>query len=392
MTMIEVAAPTVLAAVRDIVPTLRANGLAAEEGRWIPRENIDLLDRAGVFRMAVPERFGGSDLPLAEQFDVLAEISRGCGSTGWTSAAWVSTAWMISLYPDRAQEEVFAGGSVRVSGGFTPSGTAVPAEGGFVLNGEWRFNTGCRAADWDMLAALLERPDGTVEQVFAVVPMAELAIADDWHVSAAAGTGSSTVTATDLFVPAHRVASGEAAVEGVTGDRWNSGATGRNYGLIGMVMVEGVATHVGMAQAALELFVERLPGRAISYSNWADQSAHPLTQISVATAENKIAAARALAAEVIALLQRRADAGEQPTLTERATIRGRCGFAVQLAKEAVRELHAVSGASALSRKAAFQRFYRDLEGLSLHGLMAPSTNLEVQGRVMLGLDPDAPVL
>ena len=44
------------------------------------------------------------------------------------------------------------------------------------------------------------------------------------------------------------------------------------------------------------------------------------TQINVATAENKIVAARALASQVIDLLQRRADAGEHPTPEERATM------------------------------------------------------------------------
>jgi alkylation response protein AidB-like acyl-CoA dehydrogenase len=393
MTTIETPATSILDAARNAVPALRENGSQAEDDRWLPRENIDLLDRAGVFRMAVPGRFGGLDLPLADQFAVLREISRGCGSTGWTAATWVSTAWMISLYPDRAQEEVFARGTAKVSGAFTPSATLVPAEGGYVLDGSWRFNTGCRGADWNLVAAILDDAASEApEMLFAVVPMSELEISDDWHVCAAGGTGSSTTTAKGVFVPAHRIANGEQALEGMTADRWNLDVPGRNYGLIGLVMAEAAAVYIGMATAALELFTERLPGRAIAYSNWDDQSRHPLTQISVATAENKIAAARALAAEVVDLLQRRADANVQPSIAERAAVRGRCGYVVQLAKEAVQVLHAHSGASALHRRAHFQRFYRDLEGLSLHGMMAASTNLEVHGRVILGLEPDTPVL
>ncbi|MER6195728.1 acyl-CoA dehydrogenase family protein [Streptomyces cyaneofuscatus] len=392
MTTAQTSSTAVLEAVTDAVPTLRDNGREAEDRRWLPDANIELLDKAGVFAMAVPARFGGLDLPLADQVAVLQETARGCGSTGWTAATWVSTTWMITLYPDQAQQEVFARGSVRVSGGFTPSGTLTPTEGGYLLNGSWRFNTGCRAADWDMLAALLEHPDGTVELFYALVPLQDLDIADDWHVSAAAGTGSSTTTATDVFVPAHRVADGEAATEGTLGDRWNAGATGRNYGLIGFVLAEGTAVYTGMAQAAYELFVERLPGKPISYTNWEDQSGHPLTQITVATAENKITAARALTTQVVELLQRRADAGEQPTVEERATVHGRCGYAIQLAREAVEALHHLSGASALARGAHFQRFHRDLAGLSLHGMMTPPTNLEVHGRVLLGLDPNTPVL
>ncbi|MEU9701224.1 acyl-CoA dehydrogenase family protein [Streptomyces sp. NPDC047981] len=392
MTAADTETAAVLKAVTDLVPKLRENGLAAEERRWVPEENVELLEKAGVFRAAVPRRFGGLDLPLADQVEIFTEIARGCGSTGWLSVAWVTSGWMATLYPDRTQEEVFAQPSVRISGGFTPSGMVTPTEGGYLLNGSWRFNSGCRAAHWDLLAALLEHPDGQYEQVFAIVPMSELSIADDWDVTAAQGTGSSTVTAENVFVPAHRVAGGEDAVNGTSGDRSNTGATGRNYGLVGVVMAASVGAYIGMAKAALELFVGQVKGRPIAYTHNEDQSQHPLTQIKVATAANKIAAAEGLAAGYLKVLQDRADAGEQPTLEERAAIRGQCGYALQLTKEAVAELHSVSGASAIARKAPFQRFYRDMMGLSLHGMMAPHTNLEVHGRVLLGLDPATELL
>ncbi|MBY8854591.1 acyl-CoA dehydrogenase, partial [Saccharothrix sp. MB29] len=67
MTTTDTARPAVLEAVRELVPTLRANGAEADANGWIPQENIDLLGQAGVFAMAVPGRFGGLDLPLAEK-------------------------------------------------------------------------------------------------------------------------------------------------------------------------------------------------------------------------------------------------------------------------------------------------------------------------------------
>ncbi|QQQ80054.1 acyl-CoA dehydrogenase family protein [Saccharothrix sp. 6-C] len=381
----------VLDAVRDIVPRLRENGAEAEQNRWIPEENVDLLDKAGVFSMAVPRRFGGLDLPMAEQIAVLTEIGRGCGSTAWTAVAWVSSAWMATLYPDQAQDEIFAGGSVRISGGFTPTAKATPTEGGYLLNGSWRFNTGCRGAHWDLLAAIAEHPDGTEEEVFAMVPMSELTIADDWHVSAASGTGSSTTTAKDVFVPAHRVVTGEdALMEGVAGR--TPTAQGRAYSLISYVVAESVAAYIGMAKGALEVFLERLPGRGLAYTSWTDQRQHPLTQHRVALAANKITAAETLSASYVDLLQRRADAGEQPTWDEKAAVRGQAGTAILLVKEAVEALQTIAGASALSRSASFQRYHRDLLGLTTHGLMSPDMSLEVHGRVLVGLDPETPFL
>ena len=392
MTTAATEADTVLNAVKGLVPTLRENGQKAEEQRWIPQDSIELLDKAGVFRIATPRRFGGLDLPVAEQARILAEIGRGDPSTGWVASVWVSSAWLGTLFPDRAQEEVFARPDVRVSGGFTPSGTLRPTEGGYLLNGSWRFNTGIRGADWNIAATVLQKEDGTEEEVVALVPASEFSLADDWHTSAASGTGSSTSTAQDVLVPAHRVVGFGEAIFGETPDRTNVGATGRNYGLFAYIMAATVATLLGSAQGALELFLQRVPGRAIAYTAWEDQSAHPLTQIQVATAANKITAARAMESGWLRVLQDRADAGEQPTLEEKAAVRGQGAYAIQLAKEAVETLYQASGASVIQRNVPMQRFFRDIEGFALHGFLLLASNLELHGRVLLGLDPNTPLL
>ncbi|RMB75278.1 acyl-CoA dehydrogenase [Rhodococcus sp. SBT000017] len=381
----------VLNSVRELVPELRKNGFEADESRWIPQRNIDMLDQAGVFSMSVPKRFGGLDLPLSEQIDVLTEIARGCGSTSWVSVSWVSSAWMTTLYSDAAQEEIFAGGSVRVSGGFTPTASAKPVPGGYQLNGSWRFNTGCRGAHWDLVAAIVERSDGTEDEVFAMVPMDQLTIADDWHVSAASGTGSSTTTATDVFVPSHRVVTAEQALLYGEPTRTPT-APGRGYSLISYVVAESVAAYIGMAKGALEVFLTRLPGKSLAYTVWTEQREHPLTQHKVALAANKISAAETLSASYVELLQCRADEGKHPTWEEKAAVRGQAGMAILLVKEAIELLQTIAGASALSKLSAFQRYHRDLLGLSTHGLMSPDMSLEVHGRVLVGLDPQSSFL
>ncbi|MFD9408945.1 acyl-CoA dehydrogenase family protein [Streptomyces sp. NPDC059989] len=365
---------------------MRNNGLANESQRWLLDENIELMEKAGVFRTAVPARFGGLDLPVNEQAEILAEIARGCGSTGWVSMVWVSTAWIATLYPDRAQEEVFANGSVRISGGFTPSGTLVPVEGGYILNGTWRFNTGVRGSQWNVHAALVEGPDGQHEELFAMVPIEDVTIADDWDVFGAAATGSCTSTVKDVFVPAHRVV--DAGVfDASTRDRWNADLNGRNYNLTSYILATCAPVYLGIAKAALELFIQRLPGKAITYTSWTEQSEHPYTQVQVAHAANKIAACEALSQEWLKVIQGREDLGEKLTVEEKAAIRGQVGYVVQSTKEAVETLYNISSASTILRSNHFQRAYRDIAALSLHGLLTPVSSLEAHGRVLLGLEP-----
>ncbi|KOX23493.1 acyl-CoA dehydrogenase [Saccharothrix sp. NRRL B-16348] len=377
---------SVLDAVRGIVPVLRKNGEESESQHWVVEENLQLLDKAGVFRTATPRRFDGLDLSLADQARVITEIARGCPSTGWVSFVWLTSNWTATLYPDRAQEEVFATGSVRISSAFAPTGTLTPVDGGYRLSGSWRYNSGVKGADWDFLAAVREE-GGEHDEAMVIVPVSDLTLGDDWDVTAGGATGSVTATADDVFVPSHRVAGFGDAFAGTTGDRSNVGATGRNYGVLAFVMAEAAAVFIGIAKGALDLFLERVPGRGITYTNWTDQSQHPLTQVQVATAANKIAAAEGLSQAWLKVLQDRADAGEQPTDTEKAVIRGQVGYAVQLCKEAVEIIYSASGGSVIQRNSPIQRFHRDIQGFALHALAQPNVNLELQGRVLLGLDP-----
>ncbi|MFE3140963.1 acyl-CoA dehydrogenase family protein [Streptomyces scopuliridis] len=376
----------VLEGVRKISPLLRENSTVAESRRWIPEESIELLKDAGVFGAAVPERFGGLDLSVTDQAEVLMEIARSCGSTGWVASVWMSSTWIASLYPDKAQEEIFANGSVRISGGFTPSGTLKATDGGYTLNGTWRFNTGVRGAEWNICAAIAETPDGEHEELFAIVPISDVSVADDWDTYGAAGTGSVTSTVKDVFVPAHRVV--DATVyDASTRERWNEDVNGRNYNLISYILATCAPVYIGLAKAALDLFLERLPGKGITYTEWTEQSQHPYTQVQVATAANKIASCEALQRVWLESIQNREDAGEKLTVEEKAAIRGQVGHVVQTAREAVEVLFAISSASTISRANAFQRVYRDVTALSLHGLLTPVSSLEAHGRVLLGLEP-----
>ncbi|MEU8698963.1 acyl-CoA dehydrogenase family protein [Streptomyces sp. NPDC048680] len=383
-----------LDSVRAAAPVIREHGAETEERGRVSRETLRLLDRAGVFRMAVPERFGGLDVPLARQAEVVGEVARACPATGWNMTVWLTGAVMAGLFPDQAQKEVFDGGAARVSVGFAPTGRLAPVDGGYLLTGRWSYNSGCHAADWDCLGAALEHPDGGAAGAgfFALVPLTELSVVDDWDVSAGRGTGSATVVAERVLVPAHRLIPYAGGVTGETGERWNTRVPGRGYGAVAFVMALYAAMAAGIARGAYELFLERLPGRGITYTSWEDQRQHPLTQQQVAAAANRIEAGSALTDRVIRLLQERADAGVPPTDAEKAQVRGRTAFAAELAKEAVESLYSMSGASVIRRSAPLQRFHRDLVGFSLHALTQVHTNLEVQGRVLLGLDPGSDIL
>ena len=114
-----------------LVPMLRTNALAAEAARRVPEASFEALSEAGIFRMMAPKRYGGDEADFQTQCDVLAEIGRGCPSTSWVATIFSAMGWLVGVFPDEAQEEVFEGRDPRISGVFSPTGTAVAERGRF---------------------------------------------------------------------------------------------------------------------------------------------------------------------------------------------------------------------------------------------------------------------
>ncbi len=108
---------------------LRERAGDAEGERHVAAETFDALADAGVFKMCAPKRYGGYEADFETQCEVLAEIATGCGSTSWVATIFSAMAWVAGTFPDEAQDEILGDGDPRISGGFSLTGTAVPADG-----------------------------------------------------------------------------------------------------------------------------------------------------------------------------------------------------------------------------------------------------------------------
>jgi alkylation response protein AidB-like acyl-CoA dehydrogenase len=372
-----------------LVPMLRQHAAAAEKERRVPVETLAALDQAGVFRMMAPKRFGGDEASFETQCRVLAEIARGCPSTSWVATIYSAMAWTASVFPDRAQDEIFAGGVPRIAGVFSPTGTAVRKDDGFIVNGRWPYNTGCHGAQWTLVVALAVQDGGDPVPHCILIPSRELTILDDWYASGMAGTGSNTVVAEGLFVPAHRALPLPDMVEGRYPERHNSGNPYFNYPLAQVLVVNGGGTPLGIARGALEAFFDRLPGRGIMYTTYMDKSAAPVTHLQVGEASLKIDSAIAHVQRATATLD--GLQGGALTVQERVRSRAHIGYATGLAREAVDLLFYSSGASSIQSNVPMQRFQRDMQALANHAVMHAPTAVELYGRVLCGLEPNTPL-
>src|ERR1051326_3988298 len=132
----------------EMVPALRERQAECEALGRIPQETNDEFVSAGFYRILQPRRFGGYEFDLGTFARVMMEVSRGCPSSGWVLALTAGHAIMLSaFFPEEAQIDVYGvDGEFRGPSRTPPRVIARPVEGGYILNGEWDYVSGCDIA------------------------------------------------------------------------------------------------------------------------------------------------------------------------------------------------------------------------------------------------------
>ena len=372
----------------DIVPVLRQYAPWEEENRRLADESVQAMKDAGIFRMRTAAHYGGYEADASTLLDVGIELGRGDGAAAFDVAAWWITSWNVGLFPDEVQDEVFADPDVRISGTLALNGTGVAKDGGIVVNGEWQFNSGAAHSGWKLLSTLLIPADGEPEPVMAVVPMSEMRLVDDWHVSALSGTGSVTAVAENVFVPAARVMRIAAFTAGEYASKRNADSPMFQAPLVAAVAASTSGKMIGMARAAEEQFYDRITRRPISNTNYERQADAPITHLQAADAALKIDEAEGHARKLAAMVDERGLTREPWTVRDRAYARAVAGRVPQLTAEAVDILAGACGASSIYTREPIQRIRRDVRAVTLHALHLPTTTMELYGRVLCGLEPN----
>ncbi|SCG59092.1 acyl-CoA dehydrogenase family protein [Micromonospora halophytica] len=375
--------------VREISPVLRANATWSTENRRLHEETVKALTDTGVFRMRIPKRYGGYESDAQTMVAVADEIAQADGSAAWVvSCSWIAT-WGLGLFPDAVQEEVFADPDVQVCTTIGPgTATAVPVDGGILVNGSWPCISGALSSRWQQIGAILLDPAGDPYPVMGPVLLSDLEISDDWHTSGLRGTGSVATTAKDLFIPQERVLAAPMVVNGQSVSKLNADVPMYRAPFISVGAASTVGVAIGMAKAIRDVFFERLPGRKLTYTEYPSQAEAPVTHLRVAEAVMKIDEAEFHAQRLAATVDAKCASGEAWEMTERGRSRADEGAAVRLTREAAEIFAGSSGGSSAYTKVPIQRIVNDLQTFSLHAMMNPDVNAETYGRILCGLDPN----
>jgi 3-hydroxy-9,10-secoandrosta-1,3,5(10)-triene-9,17-dione monooxygenase len=380
---------------RSIVGDLAKLAPEADRLRRLPEESVALIKAHHLGRVTQPRSCGGYAMSMRSHVDVISTIGEGCGATAWVYGVAHAHNWMMGHFPPEAQREVFGRDpDTLVSAVIAPRGKAVrQADGSYLLNGFWPFASGCEHAGWLLLGTeVFDTAGNKIDEADLLVPTSDVQIQDDWHVAGLQGTGSASVVAKDLRVPAHRYLSLPPWLESelpsfrVGNDEWLTRA--QAIPVLGLCISTAA---LGIARAALAEFRRIAPGKRVVYTNHISDEWIPM-QVTLGTAAAMIHAAELVIYRIADDIDDWARRGQKMPDEVRARIRMDCGYAVRTLMDAVDKLFVNGGAAGLSLKGSLQRAARDLHAINMHALLLHDTGAEIYGRALFGKGFNTPIV
>ncbi|HEY7012524.1 MAG TPA: hypothetical protein VH480_07210 [Streptosporangiaceae bacterium] len=385
---------TVIERARALIPDIRAQQDEAERlGHHAAGLDRQFTD-AGFYRILQPRQFGGYAFGLPTFWRVMLAVSEGDPGTGWALTLGAHHVLTIGAwFSEAGQRDIFGSfGDFKAPHRALPSGTAEPADGGYVVSGTWDYCSGSAHATHFMGNAMVA---GTTDRITAVMPMDQATVLDDWGGGATLGmssSGSNSVRVEEVFVPAHRTA----PADWTHGETMAPGAAlhgplycGRIYGLYHAGLVIPV---IGAARAALDEYEQIVKTKMTYFPPQVPRYTHPDYQRTYGHALALTDAAEAIVLQAgdhyMEMAERWAATGEPFTREDDVRLFTMIQQAGQLAAQAVQEIFAASSSSAAKRGTRLQRYYRDVA--MYHGHIA-SQYLTTAGdlaRVHFGL-PDS---
>lgn len=373
-----------------LLPRIRERREEIEKARKLPKELVGDLVSTGVFRMGIPAALGGDEATHTETMRAFEKISSADGSTGWCAMIGSGGAFFAGMLPEAGVKEVFADPSQPTASAVPPmQGTSVPTDGGFTVNGTWRFTSGITHVDWCMVGTVVLYDGaprmteiGIPEVRWAFIPTTEIEIHDTWYVNGLCGTGSNDISVKDVFVPAHRTLH----LFDTTDHRPEPVV--RMPGVAGFAVLVG-SVGLGIARGAIDELVE-LAGGKMPTMSMTSLASKPATQIEVAQLEAQLSSARSFLYDTTEDVWETLVRGDDFTPRQNALMRLAAIEATRVAAAVTHRVSTIAGGSSIYLSSPIQRMQRDADAVTHHFVVAPA-NLEDIGRVLLGMEPNSPV-
>jgi len=376
-------AEEILKNARDLKLWIRERADDIEAARQLPRDVVDRLLEAGVFRMMMPKSWGGPEMTSMQQNEVIEELSRADGSVGWCVMIGCDTGFFSGYLDDNVARQMYPKLDMIQAAWLEPVGQAHRVTGGYRVSGHWRFGSGCTHSDWLSAACrvyengklVIGPNDQPIWRVMTARPD-EYEILDTWYTTGLRGSGSNDYLCCNLFVPDERTFSFSepAKREGLL---WRRPDT---------LLRKMPGVPLGIARDAIDA-VRDICAKKCDHVTNVRYSDIPRVQLAISKAEMLLGAARAYVYNSLERYWERLEADSDPTPEERAACWLARANAFQSARKVIQLMYDTLGSSAIYfQKSPLDRHLRDIYTICQHSI-AQEKRLEPLGMLLLGTEP-----
>ncbi|WP_435199189.1 hypothetical protein [Janibacter sp. GS2] len=377
--MAEPAGPARDKAFHEALDVLRDRRDEFNDQGYVPRDYVEMLKRAGIYRASTPSVFGGEPMPPHEFLDQIERISAVDPATGWV-ASFGSALIYLSALPLEVQRELYKDGpDVVFAGALFPMQDAEPVEGGFRCSGRWQFGSGSAGAD--IFGVGLKAPDDPMGRPRnAIINPEDAEIIENWDVSGMRATGSNEIKLDDVFVPEERTF--------IRGDAPKVDEPLYHYPAVAYAAQVLAVVTLGAARGALD-YAREVGSLRTSITGGSRRGARATYQIGIATAEAQLRAARAWFYEATREVWAMAEAGDEISEEHLVMLRLATTHAAHEARKVVLSVFDLAGTGAIYRTHPLQRYLQDSMVPAQHAMLQSGT-YEAGGALLMGAPAGIP--
>jgi alkylation response protein AidB-like acyl-CoA dehydrogenase len=381
---------SLLDAVYQIEPIIRAHSAEAEQERRLPDAVANAMRKCGLYRLWRPKVFGGLEVDPMTAFQVFEEVSRIDSAAGWNLAVSCSFDCVGAWFTDEGAKEIFDQPDVILAGSFFPARRAVPVDGGYRITGQTPFVSGAYQAHWIIGLANIYEDDsprlgesGAPATLLTACPVGEAVVIDTWRTLGMRGTGSHDVLMKDLFVPKRRTALLAPY------DKPGSAYHGPLYKFTVWATIASLGSiAIGFARAAIDDLLN-LAGRKIPSYTAKSLRDRNTVQALLGEAEATLGGARAYLYESLRDAWDRALQNQIIDMPRKMKLQLAATHAVAAAAKVVDLVHSAAGTTGIRDENGFQRHFRDVHTITQHAYVSTS-RYESGGQYLLGVPTEWP--
>ncbi|TDQ98541.1 acyl-CoA dehydrogenase family protein [Paraburkholderia silvatlantica] len=363
----------------EVVEVVAARRDEFERLSHVPRDVIDLFKAAGMYRAGTPKRFGGDARAPAEFLEMIERIATADGSAAWVASFGSANIYLAAL-PLDTQAQIYASGPDQAFGaGLFPVQKVRAVEGGWQIEGTWKFASGCKGADW-LGVGIDTGPQGggtPSKPRTAVFRADQVEIVENWNVVGMQGTGSH-----DLRLHGRVVSEDWTFVRG--GPSCVDEPLYR-YPTIAYAAQVLAVVNLGLARAALDVANQMSGGRRTTTGapQLADRAYY---RIELAKAEAQLRSARAFFYEATHGVWQSVLAGDPATPEQVSLLRLAATHVAREGADVVNRAYRLGGTMAIYRTHPLQRILRDAIVVTQHAFLGEG-NYDGAGAVFVGVPP-----